>query len=540
MFPRKLTHQAISEPDFPVAETRYGRLRGTLVEGTFVFRGVPYAKAERFHMPEFPDSWEGIRDAVVFGPVCAEVSTLFPRDAFVTPHFWYPQSEHCHNLNIWTRHLDRNARRPVMIWIHGGGFQHGSAVELFAYDGEELAGFGDVVVVSVNHRLHALGYMDLSGYGDEYRSTGNLGTADLVKALEWVRDDIEAFGGDPGNVMVFGQSGGGGKLITLLQSPAADGLYHRGAIHSGVSSVQKLKQTSPERARLTARYVAEALGLTGENIKRIETIPFFKLAAAINRAAEKLKADTGERLWWGPVPDGAYYLGHPLTVGFREATKDIPLIIGSTLGEFDCQALDPLKDTYGSRLSWSDEVRTERLQRKFGDTWPALQEEFSSAYPTNNPVDVLYVDPDYRPGCLRFARLRAESGCAPIYCFLFALELPVYDGSFPWHNAEEAYVFHQSEYLEASYIPRVSEQLQDIMAGYWVAFAATGNPNCDGLPIWEAVKPGLVNTMVFDRGPVMRRGHDDRLMQLFLAQDVRGSGADGPRLGYGGGPRQQA
>ena len=211
MFPRKLKSQVICNIDEPIVETKAGKLRGLIADGTYIFRGIRYAEAERFHLPRPVRPWEGVKNAIAFGPVCPEESTPIARDQYYVPHYHHMQSEDCQYLNIWTRSVDREAKKPVMVWIHGGLFDTGSGIELYAYDGEELAAFGDVVVVSLNHRLNVLGFLDLSAYGEEYRYSGNVGMADIVEALRWVRENIAAFGGDPDNVTLFGQSGGGQK-----------------------------------------------------------------------------------------------------------------------------------------------------------------------------------------------------------------------------------------------------------------------------------------------------------------------------------------
>jgi len=217
MYMRKLTSQVVCTYDDPVAMTKYGKLRGLKVDDTYIFRGVKYADAKRFHMPQKVQPWEGIKDAYHYGYTCSELNTPVPHDNYTVPHYFYPQNEHCQYLNIWTQSLANTAKKPVMVWLHGGGWFSGSSVELHAYDGENLSAYGDVVVVSLNHRLNVLGYLDLSAYGDEYKYSANVGLADLVAALEWVNENIENFGGDPGNVTIFGQSGGGAKVLSMLR-----------------------------------------------------------------------------------------------------------------------------------------------------------------------------------------------------------------------------------------------------------------------------------------------------------------------------------
>ncbi|MGD8897687.1 MAG: carboxylesterase family protein, partial [Acidobacteriota bacterium] len=192
-----------------VANTNSGQLQGFVKNGIYTYRGVPYAKAERFMAPRPVDSWEGVRTALTYGEICpVPPMTAVANDELFNPHRYFPQNENCQFLNIWTPGIQDNKKRPVMVWLHGGGFTNGSSIEMDAYDGENLSRKGDVVVVSLNHRLNVLGYLDLSAYGEKYKYSGNVGVADLVAALRWVHDNIAEFGGDPDNVTVFGQSGG--------------------------------------------------------------------------------------------------------------------------------------------------------------------------------------------------------------------------------------------------------------------------------------------------------------------------------------------
>ena len=187
MFIKKLTKQVICNPDEPVVSTPNGKLRGLIVDGTYIFRGIKYADARRFHMPTPVKAWEGVKEAIIYGPVCPEIQTVQPSDNYTVPHVFYPQDEDCQYLNIWTQSPDPERKRPVLVWLHGGGFATGSGIEHFAYDGENMSRFGDVVVVTLNHRLNVLGFLDLSGYGEEYRYSANAGMADIIEALRWVQ-----------------------------------------------------------------------------------------------------------------------------------------------------------------------------------------------------------------------------------------------------------------------------------------------------------------------------------------------------------------
>lgn len=534
MYLKKLTKPVICRQDYPVVKTKYGRLRGMLREDVFIFRGIEYARAKRFHLPEEPECWEGIKTALQFGSVPDELSTRIPGDGFTEPHFWYPQSEFCQNLNIWTPTLSPEQKLPVMVWIHGGGQEHGSAVEIMAYDGEELAKWGNVVVVSVNHRLNVLGYLDLSSYGEEYQDSGYAGMMDLVQSLRWIRDNIAGFGGDPDNVMLFGQSGGGFKIIELMQMPAADGLYHKVAIHSGTG---KDTLFTHENAGRVAEDVINFLGLDKETIKEIENVPFYQLAKAVNAAYDKFMERTGERLQWTPPVDYRNFFGNPQMEGikFREETKHIPMLAGSVLGEFLTSARQDFE--HGDINQWSERVVGDKLKAQYGVWQEEVARHFKEAYPDKSPAHALYVDVFMRKPHMELCKMRVEEGFAPVYNWMLSLSMPCYGGTIPWHNADEAYVFHHAQYFESQYIPGVSERLQDELAGAWVAFAYTGNPNHARIPEWKPVTKEELPTMVFDERTKLRIDHDKELIDSVMKAGVMGPGGKGPVRTYGGGPR---
>jgi para-nitrobenzyl esterase len=515
MYMRKLTRQVITNFDFPVVETKSGRIRGSLVEGIYIFRGIKYADARRFHQPEPVKPWDGIKPAVEFGYVAPEINTPIPHDEFYVPHYFYPQNEHCQYLNIWTQSLDKDRKRPVMVWLHGGGWFSGSSIEIYSYDGENLSAFGDVVVVSVNHRLNVLGYLDLSEYGKEYANSANAGLADLVAALRWIHDNIANFGGDPDRVMIFGQSGGGMKVLSMLQTPAADGLFHAAVVQSGGARGKFEADYDQERKdrRLFAKLLLQRLNIKPKNVREIETVDWYDLAQATAEVTWIFNNELHKRADWGPLADGKYYMGHPAAVGFREESKHIPLMVGTVLGEFSNNY--NVKIGEGSKNKWSEEYKLQLIRERFGDKADAYIAEFRKAYPDRNLADVLYMDMSSRRGSIEFSKLRAaQEGAAPVYNWLFNLEAPFMDGTMPWHNAEEPYVFHNAEYIEAQYEPGVSEKLQDIMATAWVRFAGTGNPNHPGMPEWPQVKSDSCPTMLFDRVCEVRTDHDYDLVCL--------------------------
>lgn len=522
MFPKKLSNTVTNA----VVATKNGLLRGLVTEETYIFRGVRYAKAKRFHLPEPPQPWEGVQDALAYPPVCPEERTGVAHDQYYVPHYHGPQDEDCQFLNIWTQSVSEDAKRPVMVWIHGGLFDTGSAIELYAYDGEELSRFGNVVIVSVSHRLNVLGFLDLSAYSEEYRYSGNAGIADLVAALRWVRENIACFGGDPDNVTVFGQSGGGQKISALLQTPAADGLFHKGIIQSGMSAVGHRpgfgrinpatgaagNHNRQEDARALAAYVIANLGISGENVRKIETVPYHKLARAGLKAKQQCR-EAGIIASWCPTFDGDYYMGDAMARGFRKESSSVPFIIGSNLGEFSGNAThSPIPR---AKSSWTEEEVEHLVHRRFGENAEPAKAVFKKAYPDHPLADLAVMDDEFRKGVMDFARIRQASGCAAVYTYLFSLEMPYLGGTLPWHNCEEAYVLHNAKYLEASYIPGVSEQMQDKMTAAWVAFAETGDPNHGGIPHWQRYDGERRPIMVFDRVTELRQQLDDDLIPLF-------------------------
>ena len=505
MFIKKLTRQVICNLDEPVVSTPRGRLRGVQVDDGYIFRGIKYADAARFAMPKPVEPWEGVKDAIMYGYACPEISTGVPGDGYTVPHLFCPQHEDCQYLNIWTQSIDQTAKKPVMVWLHGGGYSTGSGVEHYAYDGEELSAHGDVVVVTLNHRLNVLGHLDLSAYGDEYQHSANLGIIDIVAALEWVKENIACFGGDPDNVTIFGQSGGGGKVLTLMQMPAADGLYHRAVVQSGVFAPGE----APAMRKLSQRMAGLVLEELGTDVEGAKAVPYTVLAAAASRAGVRLREETGMNFMWNPVPDGEYYVGYPTHVGFRKEALHVPLMLGTVFAEFTSNYSTPIGDS--RKNDWSDETAEGYINERFGEYAPGMIEGFKAAYPGRRLADLLYMDTFVRRGTAEMAKLRAKQG-GKAWCYLFDLETPFKNGTLAWHNSEIPYVFHNAEYIEASYIPGVSEPLQDLVSGAWVSFAKNGDPNHPGMPAWDKATETSCPTMIFDRESYVAVDHDQALL----------------------------
>lgn len=507
-------------PDAPVADTRQGRLRGFTRNGVTQFRGIRYARAERFCLPQPPLPWQGIRNALQYGYVCPNPafhtdpsfsadSAEMPMDTFTLPQRFWPENEHCQFLNIWAPANAANTRRPVMVWLHGGGYTGGSSLELAAYDGEALARVGDVIVVTLNHRLNLLGYLDLSAYGEKYRHSANVGMWDIIAALRWIRENIAAFGGDPDNVTLFGQSGGGGKVATLLQMPAADGLYHKAIIQSGALSLDALRRT-PASARADTEQLLARLELNADTISRLETLPFDTLAHASNAIARE---QTGAPIFmgWAPVP-GEDFVGDPLLVGFRQQTAHIPIIVGSNLCEFSTPApgsaaLSPEKTL--EVLRPRAKGRAAELAACFAAVWPQLPAVYAAA-----------ADSTMRSGVTQFCTARAAMTNAPVYQYLFAFESPVLGGFLMGHSSEIAFVFHNAACGITTAAGESSGRLEEEMSLAWAHFARTGSPDGAGLPDWPAFNdPQQPSCLVYENGQTAARPADfDAPLQQLLAQ----------------------
>ncbi|MDE6271303.1 MAG: carboxylesterase family protein, partial [Muribaculaceae bacterium] len=324
-----------------VTETMSGPIAGYRdASGIFTYKGIPYAKAERFCAPTDVEKWEAPRSCRNFGPTAPQGERQgWLNDPIAFAFNWddgFP-GEDCQRLNIWTKAAGKDGqKRPVMVWLHGGGYSAGSGQELPGYDGANLAAKGDVVVVSLNHRLNVLGFLDLSDFDEKYTTSANAGMLDIVAALQWVNKNIENFGGDPDNVTIFGQSGGGGKVSTLLAMPSAQGLFHKAIVQSGSAG----RTMTSDMSRRIGRAVVEELGLA-DNVNDIATVPYADLLAAGNKAIAKVKAEVENEngtvpfiFGWAPSVDGNVLPMQPFDGVAPEICRDVPMMIGTTRCEF--------------------------------------------------------------------------------------------------------------------------------------------------------------------------------------------------------------
>jgi para-nitrobenzyl esterase len=506
-----------------VAQTESGKVRGYIHKGIFTYKGIPYAKAERFMAPAKPDKWEGVRSSLAYGPVCPlmEPTTVVQDESeFVFHHDWGYPNEDCLRLNIWTPEIKTGSavakKRPVMVWLHGGGHVAGSSQELPSYDGENLARKGEVVVVSINHRLNILGFLNLSAYGDKFKSSPNVGMIDIVSALEWVKANISNFGGDPANVTIFGQSGGGGKVNTLMNAPSAKGLFHKAIIQSGGLGLQFHDNALTQRI---AAMVLQELKLQPSQVDSLLKIPFPILADAGKKALAKLNEELRAQgkvtgmfgLMWGPIKDGTFLPYQPTEPAAQALAKDIPLMIGSTKNEFMSSLRVP-----GMSNGSADAVKA-FIQTQFGDKTDAYIAAVKKAYPNDTrPSDLIDVDDMFRRSAIRMANNKATTSTAPIYMYLFTWQSPVLDGNYKAiHCIEIPFAFDNiARCEEMTGGTKEAYALADKVSNAWINFAKSGNPNHKGLPTWQKYTPENGATMIFDNQCVEKQHHDKEFLSI--------------------------
>ncbi|MBR2809051.1 MAG: carboxylesterase/lipase family protein [Erysipelotrichaceae bacterium] len=487
-------------------KTDKGLVRGFKNDGTYCFFGLDYAYADRYEVPRECEPWEGVKEATCYDYIAPKQNYGYLGNHIKNPYRHWPMSDHCQNLNVWTKDLDPNAKKPVIFWMHGGGFSNGSSIEHQGYEGFNLAKNCDLCVVTVNHRLNVLGYLDLSSFGEKYARTGNLGQLDLVEALRWVKRNIANFGGDPNNVTIMGQSGGGGKVQTLMGMPAADGLYHKAIIMSGTTDPSMLDAGKLDE---TVRDTLVELGYGPDEIEKLETEPHERFMKAFDKAGKAHKA-SGMSL--APHRD-ADFPGDPMLVGFSEYAKTVPLIIGGTFSEFRYN----FKVNY-DREDLSDEEVMKRIEERYGaDKAPRLVEIFRKVFPEKKLFDLLYYEPGvFRSGTKSLIKARLRDKCsAPTYNYMFAPTTGIDGGSMATHSYEIPFFLHNtciipSNSLEGDATERVEFQCSERVAN----FARYGSPQIPGEVEWPACTEDCTPTLIIDDKTRVECNYDDEFAEL--------------------------
>ena len=488
----------------PVVDTVNGKVRGLTDHGTLVFRGLSYGAptggANRFMPPQPVVKWKGVRDALLFGASSPQ-SDATGGDRNVVMRAALPQdppgvseTEDCLVVNVWTPAV--TGKRPVMVWLHGGGFSSGSASHPL-YDGGNLSRRGDIVFVGVNHRLNVFGFTHLAaGGGAPFASSGNAGMLDIVQALQWVRANIAAFGGDPDNVTIFGESGGGAKVSTLLAMPQAKGLFHRAIIESGPG----LRAGSAQDAARAADILAAELGLKANQIRELQAVPTDKLLAAYFSIQPKLRA-AGVGGSFAPIIDGASLLRHPFDPDAPAVSDEVPLLIGSNRTEA----------TFPPFMSPADQDRhmdEAGLRQRVKAAFPkadsdALITAYRQANPTASPFDLLlYISTDRVMGAntIVLAERKVARGRAPVFVYRFDWETQAMGGRMRAMHVMEVPFVMDNTIRSAGLVgtPSDAEALAATISTAWTTFARTGAPAAAGLPKWPAYSPANRKVMVFN------------------------------------------
>ena len=511
----------------PIVEISTGKLRGDSTGGIYSFKGIPYgastAGRNRFMPPEPPRPWPGVREAFAYAGRAWQLPNRPKRRAVLEtllgPADTSQEGEDCLTLNVWTPGISDGAKRPVMVWLHGGAFGYGSGNRAVT-DGGNLARRGDVVVVSVNHRLNILGFLHLADLGGPvWAHSGNAGMLDNVAALHWVRDNIAAFGGDPDNVTIFGESGGGGKVSVLLAMPAAHGLFHRAIIQSGAA----IRVSTRERASTLAEAVLKRLGVGHSECERLQSVPVERLLAAIapaSRAVGRSRWPLLDRYDFGPGIDGSDLPQHPAGPEAPGISDGIPLMVGGTREESAFFLADD-DAVWGGSLTEEDLRR--RVAAVSGNQTDELLAACRNATPQASPADrliAILTGSNFWVRTVMLAERYAARPRAPVYMYSLDWQSPAHDGRVKAHHAMDLpFVFDNTDAADTTVGAPGARELAARVSTTWIAFARNGSPDNPAIPSWPIYTTKDRATMIFDTA--CRVVHDpDREARLLWSRVV--------------------
>ncbi|WP_026260528.1 carboxylesterase/lipase family protein [Spirosoma luteum] len=492
-----------------VAKTEYGKVRGFILRGIHQFLGIPYGAdtsgKNRFMPPQKPTAWTDVRPALWWGnsaPQIMEKRYANPYASFVDHWNYDDVSEDCLKLNVWTPALDTQ-KRPVVVWLHGGGFTTGNGIEQDGYHGENLSRLGNIVFCSLNHRLGSLGYSHLKAAGGP-EASGNVGNLDMVAALEWVKNNIANFGGDPGNVTIIGQSGGGAKVTSLMNMPAAKGLFHKAVALSGSS----LAGTNKEYAEKLGLKIMEEAGLKSGEIDKLQQIPWREYIDIANRAVDKM-SDEAKRMGiqrggFSPVADGTHVNAGNFFADPNQFSADVPLMLCSTFHEQNPDRTDASLES----ISLAD-VK-EKIKPRFGDKTSDIVDAYARNFPKARPIELWALIVSNRKNVVATADAKASQQKAPVYVAWFGWQPPLFDGRMrAFHCDDICFWFYNTDLMlthtGGGKRPRA---LSEKMAGSFLNFVKNGNPNGGGLPAWKPYTTQNGETMILDDTSILTNDPD--------------------------------
>ena len=513
--------QLLIGDNIAIAETKYGKVKGFILRGIYNYRGIPYGAdtsgKNRFIPPQPPKPWTTVLPTVWWGNTAPQIMDNRYANAYSSfvDHWNYDDvSEDCLKLNVWTPGIDTK-KRPVLVWLHGGGYTNGNGIEQDGYDGENLSRKGDIVFVSINHRLGPIGFSDLSGVGgDKYKDSANVGALDMVAALEWVHDNIANFGGDPGNVTIMGQSGGGAKVCVLAAMPKAKGLFHKAVPLSG-STIKAMDQKASQKL---GEYILKEAGLDASQVDKLQEMPWKEYILLANKAAQKFAAENagvGVRGGFSPVADGVNIVKGQFFSEPDGLSADVPMLISTTFHEWGMARTMPEMELITREKAIDMLKERAGMGGGLGDKAAAAYDAYAKAFPKAKPIEVMTLVSSNRKGVIDTANAKASQK-APVYLAWFGWEPPMFDNRMrAFHCLDICFWFANTDLMlthtGGGKRPRA---LSEKMSGALLQFMKTGNPNGGGLPSWKAYTTEKGETMVLTDQPELKNDPDREARKL--------------------------